>query len=354
LRGIMGTSPEKRNAVSAWRLLTLALLLATPFPLMYTAAQPSYRLPPIPFLDRLLVRDSLEVWLFSAAFIAVLLYALARAGNQQRKSGPLARVPAAFLSTRRASPRFLSTGRPDAPPDSASGSASQSRRTKIVRLSSKFGRRACSWLLIGIAANLLVCWGYLGLLWMGLPYRPEEAAFAVYPGTDHLFFVDAHTGFERAGSYGPIGRRASTMPSNYLAHGTAPSWSVMRRSGGDDIVAEEAEGWPALCVYCLAYSDPASPDGERMRLVGSLKSHTTSVVERGWLPYLPIWRGWAINVPFYAAACFVAVHVPLSVMRAVGRARRHHRWYFGLCPKCSYDLLGDHAKGCPECGWGRL
>ena len=25
----------------------------------------------------------------------------------------------------------------------------------------------------------------------------------------------------------------------------------------------------------------------------------------------------------------------------------------GLCPQCSYDLRGDLARGCPECGWRR-
>lgn len=25
----------------------------------------------------------------------------------------------------------------------------------------------------------------------------------------------------------------------------------------------------------------------------------------------------------------------------------------GRCPKCKYELRGDYAHGCPECGWNR-
>lgn len=32
---------------------------------------------------------------------------------------------------------------------------------------------------------------------------------------------------------------------------------------------------------------------------------------------------------------------------ARGAVRRGH------CPRCQYDLIGDFAAGCPECGWGR-
>lgn len=33
--------------------------------------------------------------------------------------------------------------------------------------------------------------------------------------------------------------------------------------------------------------------------------------------------------------------------------RRWRRARQGLCPYCSYDLLSDFSRGCPECGWGR-
>ena len=39
----------------------------------------------------------------------------------------------------------------------------------------------------------------------------------------------------------------------------------------------------------------------------------------------------------------------------------HYVWWgrparrrtLGQCPECAYDLRGDLASGCPECGWNR-
>ena len=33
--------------------------------------------------------------------------------------------------------------------------------------------------------------------------------------------------------------------------------------------------------------------------------------------------------------------------------REKRRMRRGLCPLCNYDLRGDLAAGCPECGWNR-
>jgi hypothetical protein len=33
----------------------------------------------------------------------------------------------------------------------------------------------------------------------------------------------------------------------------------------------------------------------------------------------------------------------------LGRSRQQR----GQCPTCGYDLKGEHAAGCPECGWNR-
>ncbi len=39
-----------------------------------------------------------------------------------------------------------------------------------------------------------------------------------------------------------------------------------------------------------------------------------------------------------------------ATTRASRSARRINR---GHCPRCSYDLLADFSRGCPECGWGK-
>ncbi len=43
----------------------------------------------------------------------------------------------------------------------------------------------------------------------------------------------------------------------------------------------------------------------------------------------------------------IAVGLALKGLRETTCIRR------GICPRCKYDLRGDHPKGCPECGWGR-
>ena len=58
-----------------------------------------------------------------------------------------------------------------------------------------------------------------------------------------------------------------------------------------------------------------------------------------------MWPGFAINTVFYAAILWLPF-APFQLRRYLRRKR-------GLCIKCGYDLRGDFAAGCPECGWGR-
>ena len=66
-----------------------------------------------------------------------------------------------------------------------------------------------------------------------------------------------------------------------------------------------------------------------------------------FLPFRPIWPGFAINTIFYAAILWVVWFGPGAFRRTVRRKR-------GLCPACAYDLRG-RGRGaasqiCPECG----
>ncbi|HRQ73471.1 MAG TPA: hypothetical protein PLU35_10625 [Phycisphaerales bacterium] len=64
------------------------------------------------------------------------------------------------------------------------------------------------------------------------------------------------------------------------------------------------------------------------------------------IPLRPIWRGVALNSLIYAGLWTAPVCI--VPMARIGLRRRR-----GLCPACAYDLLGDFAAGCPECGWGK-
>jgi hypothetical protein len=64
-----------------------------------------------------------------------------------------------------------------------------------------------------------------------------------------------------------------------------------------------------------------------------------------FIPYGPIWPGFAINTIFYAAVLWIIFAIPGGVKRLRRRAK-------GWCIHCGYDLRGQSAdsKKCPECG----
>jgi hypothetical protein len=59
------------------------------------------------------------------------------------------------------------------------------------------------------------------------------------------------------------------------------------------------------------------------------------------LPILPLWRGFAIDVAFYAALSWLLLFAPFTIRRTI----RTHR---NRCPTCGYDTRG--LDTCPECG----
>ena len=76
-----------------------------------------------------------------------------------------------------------------------------------------------------------------------------------------------------------------------------------------------------------------------------------------WAPdvsYSP-WGDWALSIPLWLPALFLAV-LPFASSCLAYRGRRRQK--SGLCPQCGYDLRGHrrdrthgkHSIRCPECG----
>lgn len=63
------------------------------------------------------------------------------------------------------------------------------------------------------------------------------------------------------------------------------------------------------------------------------------------LPTRPIWSNMFWSVAFYGAWLWIGC-------RIVGLGRRQSRAWRGLCPSCGYNLRGETASRCPECGTG--
>jgi len=138
-----------------------------------------------------------------------------------------------------------------------------------------------------------------------------------------------------------------------------------RRSGWINYDPEsERAGWPLPTVevwdaeYHL-YSNRTVSEEEkstmRARYADFLDAHPSARAhesfptwvrqgrETGLVPILP---GFIINTLFYAAVWFCLLFGFTRLKRTIRKTR-------GRCPMCKYDLRGDLAGGCSECGWGR-
>ncbi len=146
-------------------------------------------------------------------------------------------------------------------------------------------------------------------------------------------YPDAHDGSGWLGFPESAIRRADMM---------IPGWSARALSGSSgSLHGIQAVGFP-LPSYCRAYETFAP----RLPKVGdgTLFQHATD--QRRAVLCIPIIRGVAVNAILWAVLWSpLVIGVPLWRRRS--RRRRGH------CVQCAYDLRGDFAHGCPECGWNR-
>lgn len=124
-------------------------------------------------------------------------------------------------------------------------------------------------------------------------------------------------------------------------------------------IAVIARGWPMQCLYSIEFIDHTvrgqGPRGEFIDQ-GAIIIPALDRPNSGYapmkaiaLPYLPIWRGFIVNSLMYA----FAVSLPYLTWLVVRRFKRANRIRRGRCPRCAYDLRGNFAAGCTECGWRR-
>ncbi len=111
----------------------------------------------------------------------------------------------------------------------------------------------------------------------------------------------------------------------------------------DHFTWEEAAGWPCLCVRSV-YTTGCSLQ-HSYRVPAPIRRFLPGM-QTAELPYRPIPRGFVLNTLLYAALWPPVLALPFA-LRGSYRRRR------GRCPRCSYNLRGDLASGCPECGWNR-
>lgn len=102
-------------------------------------------------------------------------------------------------------------------------------------------------------------------------------------------------------------------------------------------------GWPMPAMH---YVSPAVKQPNNTGLVGTLAVRIpTRTLSRSlvYLPTMPFWKGFVVDVAFFGTLWSIALYGPTLVRRVIRRRGDH-------CPTCNYDLRGVVNGVCPECG----
>ncbi len=107
---------------------------------------------------------------------------------------------------------------------------------------------------------------------------------------------------------------------------------------------EIASGWPCLSMKCQGACKkqwPGDPAAASFATGGIRLGEISWLRVPHVLPLWPLWPGFALNTPIYAAILWLLIRTPLALRGFIRRRR-------GRCPKCAYPV-GDSTT-CSECG----
>lgn len=149
----------------------------------------------------------------------------------------------------------------------------------------------------------------------------------------------------------PINTSIGRWPTDAPNPSDLPHWAWPRRwltfSEPEDsfnIRQEFATGWPLLSLRA-AHTINVSAVGSTSEWSGYLRTPKWEIekLPGTFVPFYPIWPGFAINTLLYSAIVWLLILCPFTVRRII----RHKR---GRCSKCGYDLNHADHDVCPECG----
>lgn len=202
------------------------------------------------------------------------------------------------------------------------------------------------YLVFGALLNIAVAWGIVlmhGYVTFGMDIvrnpRPEEDPMLV---RRRLF------GHELLVSFGRFPDTWTSEEQN-VALATRSAWwphGTLVRKSQHNFPTVVATGWPCLTVSTWSESGVSEEYSRGFVWEPEFLGYERAVAS--WdafvpliFPIHPLWSGWLLNTPFYAALWWIACGGARS-LRATRRRRR------GLCVRCRYPR--ENHVICPECG----
>ena len=187
-------------------------------------------------------------------------------------------------------------------------------------------------LLLGAVVNVVVAWGCATSL------RPRTLRHRTSSRAECVAFMANYFDIQPDGS----------SFNGFVIRGLSYQRRVASRSASEpwdyNSVVRIESGWPlrSLAGEWLCHN---STEARRSWYATAIMNPWLSDDEQtvNFIPYRPIWPGFAINTLFYAAILWTLTLGPFTARRMIRRKRGH-------CIKCGYDLRGTEHEVCPECG----
>lgn len=210
-------------------------------------------------------------------------------------------------------------------------------------------------LVLGAATTIGVAWGAAFGAAPGARARSSSDVFQLRVG-DERYHVQRETlgswwATRRVWSIWPMAGRYAGLPP---FDDPSPEADAVRAGvPWDREHVTERQGWPLRCLSCRVVGRELGGVWESQTLGAITFATKRASAARGTvdvrLAARPIWLGMIGDTIIYAGAWLLL----LLGVRWLWGLRRRRRTRRGRCARCGYDLVGDFASGCPECGWGR-
>ena len=191
-------------------------------------------------------------------------------------------------------------------------------------------------LLLGAIVNVAVAWGCASIL------KPKNISHVSTSREECITQIANYFDILPDGSvYNGHTNRALSFKLQYAS----------RQANADYIdyiiVVRIKSGWPLLSQVG-EWIFQVNNNGSSSRFATALMNPWVGDFQQeiNFIPYRPLWPGFAINTIIYATILWLLTLGPFTARRMI-RSKR------GRCIKCGYDLRGNIENGCPECGWGR-